>query len=196
MRVIQRAQVIWLSRIRRADLSRLDLQLRLAQASPFDQDLICNATNVSPDRPPPCARPVSCDSHDGALSSASNGFRCLGSSRDAIAIDGTVCDRCWCFGLAVAIDEAFVRADDAIALYSRRQSACDQAEVIRVDQSTGRVESEVEQWKRWALMMLGHPEMLCRREEREETRVREVEVRNVERVRGGWPARQPYASHP
>lgn len=43
MRVVQHAQVFELSRVRRADLARLDLQLSLSQASALDQILICSA---------------------------------------------------------------------------------------------------------------------------------------------------------
>lgn len=41
MRVIEEAEVLWLGRVRRADLARLDLELSLAETASLNEDLGC-----------------------------------------------------------------------------------------------------------------------------------------------------------
>lgn len=81
MRVVKRAEIIGLCRIRRVDLAGLHFELGLAETSAFDEGLICEGDPVSVEVREVSISLVARARHVriGARSSSSMGFRSSGS---------------------------------------------------------------------------------------------------------------------
>jgi hypothetical protein len=86
VRIVEDTKVVRLSRVRCANLTRLDLQFSLAEAAALDEYLICDARVVS-ERSGVGGRIEKFDVRLGARSSASIGFLSSGSTRSAAIVD-------------------------------------------------------------------------------------------------------------